>query len=140
MFHWKRKLKGQGAKYNSKAIERFWIKFKSMKELEFYLLCKSLKDAGTIDDYSHESEKFTLVDTIKYNGETYKKTTYTPDFKVIVKWITIYIDTKSAITPKKKSFRVKVKIFLEKFIIGKENISFLQVIEHREFTDYLKTL
>lgn len=140
MFHWKRKLKWQGAKYNSKSIERFWIEFKSMKELEFYIFCKWLKSEWKIDDFSHESEKFTLVDTIKYNWTTYKKTTYTPDFKVTKGSMIIYVDTKSEITAKKESFRVKIKIFLEKYIIWKEDISFIQVIQFNEFTDYLGKL
>jgi len=135
-----KKWKWQWAKYHSRTIERFWEKFKSEKEMGFYLLLKSLLNSKIIDNFTYEKDKFILVDTIRYGWKTYPKTTYTPDFTVYKNNKIIYIDTKSVITAKKESYRVKVKIFLEKYIINSENIEFMEVISEREFTNYINNI
>lgn len=136
----KRKISWQGWKYNSKSIERFWQKFKSEKELWFYMLLTSMVQDNKIDSFEYETEKFTLVDTIRYNWTTYPKTTYTPDFIVSINWIKIYIDTKSVITAKKESYRVKVKIFLEKYIVGRSDVMFMEVLSEKVFVEAIKNL
>ena len=93
-----------------------------------------------IDGFEYETEKFTLVDTIRYNGTTYPKTTYTPDFIVSINGIKIYIDTKSVITAKKESYRVKVKIFLEKYIVWNSDVMFMEVLSEKAFVETIKNL
>lgn len=131
-------LKWSDWKYSSNTSIYKWEKFRSNLELERFKFLEILKKSWKILDFYHENEKFILLDTHYYCNDnkywckkTLKKTTYTPDFKIILKnWDIIYEDTKSIETAKKESYIIKKKLFIQKYC--KDNIFFKEVFEFND--------
>lgn len=103
-------------KYHNKKVIYNGIKFDSIKEKNRYIELSMLERAGEIKELELQP-KFLLLDTIRYNGETYRKTYYIADFKYYDNKIGRYIveDVKSKITAKDKVYRLKIKMLLSKY-------------------------
>lgn len=113
------------SKYHSKKIILDNIKFDSIKEGNRYEELKILEQAGLIKELELQP-KFLLIDTIRYNGKTYPKTYYKADFRYYDNHLGKYIveDVKSKITAKDKTYRLKIKMLLDKY----PNINFEEIM------------
>ena len=101
-------------KYHNKKIEYDGHKFDSKKEMLHYVALKELEKAGIISDLQLQVP-FLLIDTIKHNDKTYPKTKYIADF-TYKKDGKLYVeDVKSEITRKDKTYRLKIKILLDRY-------------------------
>jgi len=95
------------------------VVFDSRKEARRYdALLFELKH-GKISEFTIQPY-YLLCDTIKHEGKTYPKVSYSPDFRYIRNGKTIVEDVKSDATAKDKTYRVKVKWFLH--LYGKDII------------------
>ena len=101
-------------KYHNKKIEYNGIKFDSNKEKNHYIALKQLEKAGIISDLKLQVP-FLLLDTIRHNGKTYPKTKYIADFTYIKDGKLVVEDVKSEITRKDPTYRLKIKILLNKY-------------------------
>lgn len=110
-------------KYHNKKCVYNGIKFDSIREKNHYIALKQMQDVGIISELKLQVP-FLLLDTIRHNGKTYPKTKYIADFTYI-KDNKLYVeDVKSEITRKDKTYRLKIKILLDRYkdIIFKEII------------------
>lgn len=108
-------------KYKNKKTIVDGIKFDSKKEAERYQELKLLEKSGYIENLELQP-KFELIDTIKYQGETLRKLSYIADFKYVdLTGTTIIEDTKGF---KTDVYQIKKRLFLQKYVIGKDNIQF----------------
>lgn len=84
------------------------IKFDSKLEADYYCQLKILKRTGEVIDFIRQP-KYLLTDTLKKNGETFRKMYYTADFLVL------YADEHEEIIDCKgfrtDSYKLKRKIF-----------------------------
>ena len=101
-------------KYHNKKIEYNGIKFDSIKEKNHYIALKQLEKASIISDLQLQVP-FLLIDTIRHNGITYPKTKYIADFTYKRDGKLYVEDVKSEITRKDKTYRLKIKILLDKY-------------------------
>lgn len=130
---WKedKKNKWQDEKFNSNSCELNWIRFRSELEMKRYTFLQFMKKLWKLKDFSYTPKKFLLMDSINYpflQERKLNKITYTPDFLIVTnKWSSIYEDTKSIETAKKESYKIKKRLFLEKYILWKNNIYFKEV-------------
>ena len=104
------------SKYKNKKVILDNIKFDSIKEGNRYEELKILEKAGLIKELELQP-KFLLIDTIRYKGKTYPKTYYKADFRYFDNHLNKYIveDVKSKITAKDKTYRLKIKMLLDKY-------------------------
>ena len=110
-------------KYHNKKVKYDGYTFDSIKEKNHYIALKQLEKAGIISDLQLQVP-FLLIDTIRHNDKTYPKTKYIADF-TYKRDDKLYVeDVKSEITRKDKTYRLKIKILLDKYkdIIFKEII------------------
>lgn len=122
-------------KYNAKSIMYNNIKFRSTLEYKRYIFLELLVKIWQIKEFKYEPIKFILQEKFKFNNKTYPKITYTPDFRIeLNNWEIWYEDTKSEITRKKESYRIKMKLFVFKYIVNwKEKIDwFMEVFKSNE--------
>lgn len=119
--------------YGTKAEYYYnWIKFRSETEIRRYKFLMSLQLCKLITSFEYEPEKFLLIDTLRYDGVTYKMITYTPDFKITtIDGSIIYEDTKSVATAKDKTYKVKKRLFIEKYILW-TTLSFKEVLDSED--------
>lgn len=110
----KNRLDTKQNKYHNIKIEYDNIKFDSKKELNHYIALKQLEKLGLISDLQLQVP-FLLIDTIRHNGKTYSKTKYIADFTYKKDGKLIVEDVKSEITRKDKTYRLKIKILLDKY-------------------------
>ena len=103
-------------KYKNKKVILDNIKFDSKVEGNRYEELKILEKAGLIKELELQP-KFLLIDTIRYKGKTYPKTYYKADFRYFDNHLGKYIveDVKSKITAKDKTYRLKIKMLLDKY-------------------------
>ena len=101
-------------KYHNTKVYYDGYKFDSIKEKNHYIALKNLEKVGYISDLKLQVS-FLLLDTIKYNGKTYRKTKYIADFTYIKDNKLVVEDVKSEITRKDKTYRLKVKMLLSKY-------------------------
>ena len=108
-------------KYHNKKVKYDGYIFDSIKEKNHYIALKQLEKAGIISDLQLQVP-FLLIDTIRHNDKTYSKTKYIADFTYKRDGKVYVEDVKSEITRKDKTYRLKIKIFLDKYkdIIFKE--------------------
>lgn len=100
------------------------IRFDSAKEAEYYLYLVYLKRIGQVVDLELQP-KYILQDTLRKNGVTHKKITYTADFKVFYPNGQIQIiDVKGFET---KDFKIKRKLFEERY----PELSLTLITKHR---------
>lgn len=98
--------------------------FDSAKEAEYYLYLKYLKRIGQVVDFELQP-KYLLQDTLRKNGVTHKKITYTADFKVFYPNGQIQIiDVKGFVT---KDFKIKRKLFEQRY----PELSLTLITKHR---------
>lgn len=116
-------LSGVENKYHNKKVIYNGIKFDSIREKNHYIALKQLEKAGIISDLQLQVP-FLLIDTIRHNDKTYPKTKYIADFTYKRDGKLYVEDVKSEITRKDKTYRLKIKILLDKYkdIIFKEII------------------
>jgi len=113
-------------KYNNRKITIDGHTFDSTLEYSRYCQLKLLQRAGEISNLQLQVP-FTLQESFKKNGKTYKAITYIADFVYIEKGKTIVEDTKSVAT-ETQVFKIKQKLFekryadLELKIVTKEQI------------------
>lgn len=110
-------------KYRNKKVIYNGIKFDSIREKNHYIALKQLEKAGIISDLQLQVP-FLLIDTIRHNNKTYPKTKYIADF-TYKKDGKLYVeDVKSEITRKDKTYRLKIKILLDRY----EDIEFREIM------------
>lgn len=101
-------------KYHNKKIKYDCYTFDSIKEKNHYIALKQLEKAGIISDLQLQVP-FLLIDTIRHNDKAYPKTKYIADF-TYKKDGKLYVeDVKSEITRKDKTYRLKIKILLDRY-------------------------
>lgn len=101
-------------KYRNKKVKYDGYTFDSIKEKNHYIALKQLEKAGIISDLQLQVP-FLLIDTIRHNDKTYSKTKYIADF-TYKKDGKLYVeDVKSEITRKDKTYRLKIKILLDRY-------------------------
>lgn len=101
-------------KYHNKKVRYDGYTFDSIKEKNHYIALKQLEKAGIISDLQLQVP-FLLIDTIRHNGKTYPKTKYIADFTYIKDGKLYVEDVKSEITRKDKTYRLKIKILLDRY-------------------------
>jgi hypothetical protein len=106
----KKKGKGQGAKYGSKAEVVDGIRFDSKKEAGRYSDLKIEDRAGTIQELELKPEY-----RLEVNGQLICK--YYPDFRYKRNGLLVVEDVKSAATRLKASYRLKRKLMKSIFNI-----------------------
>jgi len=95
------------------------VPFDSKKEARRYDALYMELRGGKISELTIQPY-YLLCDTIKHDGKTYPKVSYSPDFRYVRNRKLIVEDVKSDATAKDKTYRVKVKWFLS--IYGKDII------------------
>ena len=129
-------------KYNSNSSNVDWLNFRSQLERKRYDFLIMLKKLWKIKDVFFEPKKFVLQEWFKYNWNTYKKITYTPDFQIVLNnWMSFWEDTKSESTRKKESYRLKMKMFIKNIIVNNDTyIDFKEVLNFDDiyFLDKIK--
>lgn len=110
-------------KYRNIIVDYEGMKFDSKKERNRYIELKKLERFGVIKNLKRQVP-FLLLDTIRYNGKTYRKTYYHADFTYELDGKLIVEDVKSEITKKDGVYRLKVKMLLSKYkdIVFKEKL------------------
>lgn len=96
-------------KYGNKKVQYDGYVFDSIAEKNYYLLHKNNKNMKM-------QVKFPLTDTMRFEGKTIRKMTYTPDFVFYDDEgnITRVVDVKGFAT---NEFKVKAKVFMSKYQI-----------------------
>lgn len=95
-------------KYNNRKVEIDGHKFDSKLEAEYYQLLKFKKAQGHIQDFKLQP-RYTLQETFKRDGKTYRSITYIADFEVLHNdGSTQVIDVKGMMTD---VFKIKAKMF-----------------------------
>ena len=96
------------SKYNSKKIQVDGITFDSKDEAKYYEALKIRKAKGEILNFELQP-RFTLTNSFKKNGKTYRAITYTPDFTVYHNDGSIeYVDVKGMTT---QQGELRIKLF-----------------------------
>ena len=106
-------------KYNNKKQEYKGIKFDSIKEMRRYKHLELLQMAGEISNLEVQPV-FVLMKAFKFEGKNYPKISYKSDFRYKSKGVTIIEDVKSPITAKEPLYRVKMKMFVDQYIVPSE--------------------
>lgn len=108
------RLDAKENKYHNKKVfyDGHW--FDSQKEKNHYVALKQLEKVGIIENLQIQVP-FLLIDTVKYNGKTYPKTKYIADFTYYRDGSYYVEDVKSEATRKDKTYRLKIKILLDKY-------------------------
>ena len=95
-------------KYNNRKVEIDGHKFDSKLEAQYYEFLKHKKATGKIKDFSLQP-RYTLQETFKRDGKTYRSITYIADFEVLHNdGSTQVIDVKGMMTD---VFKIKAKMF-----------------------------
>ena len=95
-------------KYNNRKVEIDGHKFDSKLEAQYYTFLKHKKETGKIKDFSLQP-RYTLQETFKRDGKTYRSITYIADFEVLHNdGSTQVIDVKGMMTD---VFKIKAKMF-----------------------------
>lgn len=95
-------------KYNNRKVEIDGHKFDSKLEAQYYTFLKRKKATGKIKDFSLQP-RYTLQETFKRDGKTYRSITYIADFEVLHNdGSTQVIDVKGMMTD---VFKIKAKMF-----------------------------
>ena len=95
-------------KYNNRKVEIDGHKFDSKLEAQYYEFLKRKKATGKIKDFSLQP-RYTLQETFKRDGKTYRSITYIADFEVLHNdGSTQVIDVKGMMTD---VFKIKAKLF-----------------------------
>ena len=96
------------SKYNSKKIQVDGITFDSKDEAKYYEALKIRKAKGEILNFELQP-RFTLTNSFKKNGKTYRAITYTPDFTVYHNDGSVeYVDVKGMTT---QQGELRIKLF-----------------------------
>lgn len=110
-------------KYRNIVVECDGIKFDSKKERNRYIELKKLEKFGVIKNLRLQVP-FLLIDTIRINNITYRKTYYYADFTYELDGKLIVEDVKSEATRKDKVYRLKIKMLLDKY----KDIEFKEIL------------
>ena len=95
-------------KYGNKKTVVDGIKFDSKLEAEYYQLLKFKKAQGHIQDFKLQP-RYTLQETFKRDGKTYRSITYVADFEIMQNdGSVVVVDCKGVMTD---VFKIKAKIF-----------------------------
>lgn len=108
--------------FNKKVIVE-GIKFDSTKEANTYLKLKDLEKKGKIKDLELQKE-YVLQESFKINNKTRRKIIYRADFSYISTEDNKLhvVDIKSPYTAKDKVYRIKKKLFENKYNMELEEI------------------
>lgn len=100
------------SKYNSKKITIDGISFDSKDEAKYYEALKIMESKGEIQAFELQP-KFTLMESFKKDGKTYREMTYTPDFVIYHNNnSTEYIDVKGMTT---QQGEMRIKLFHNRY-------------------------
>jgi hypothetical protein len=114
-------------KYNNKKRIYKGIKFDSLKELRRYKVLELMVLAGEIENLEVQPV-FVLQEMFKHAGRTHREISYKADFRYTKKGITIIEDVKSDITAKEPLYKVKMKLFVFKYIASSDGkVKFLEL-------------
>ena len=95
-------------KYNNRKVEIDGHKFDSKLEAQYYTFLKHKKATGKIKDFNLQP-RYTLQETFKRDGKTYRSITYIADFEVLHNdGSTQVVDVKGMMTD---AFKIKAKLF-----------------------------
>ena len=95
-------------KYGNKKTVVDGIKFDSKLEAEYYQLLKFKKAQGHIQDFKLQP-RYTLQETFKRDGKTYRSITYVADFEIMQNdGSVVVVDCKGMMTD---VFKIKAKLF-----------------------------
>ncbi len=101
-------------KYNNKKVEYDGFKFDSIAESNRYMDLMVQQKAGIISELGVHP-KFDLLPSVKWNGKTHRKRTYTADFQYKEGINDVVEDVKSLPTSKKDTYTLKRHMFLVKY-------------------------
>lgn len=104
------------SKYHNKKTERNGKTYDSKKEASHGEELEILQKAGKI--YGLEEQKaFPLIDPFTYKGRKIRGTTWVADFYYFDCGLRCWVaeDVKSAITRKKPEYRIKMKLFMQRY-------------------------
>lgn len=118
------------SKYLAKQTDFKGETYDSKKEAQRAKELALMEQSGLIRQVERQP-RFLLLDTIRYQGVTYRKRFYSADFRYVdVKTgKTIVEDVKSAFTKKLADYTKTRHLFLEKYVIGHEDeIEFREIV------------
>ena len=101
-------------KFNNKKVIYKGIKFDSIVERNRYIILKDDIKHGKIKNLIVHP-KFKLLDKVKWQGQTLRSRSYIADFQYQKGNNIIVEDVKSVITQKDKAFRLKMRLFIQKY-------------------------
>jgi len=104
-------MKFRKNKYNNKRLTIEGVTFDSKREYTRWCTLQLLERSGEIQDLQRQV-KFDLIPTLKHNGETLRKITYSADFTYTEKGIKIIEDSKGFATD---VFKLKLRMMLIKY-------------------------
>lgn len=110
---WQEAVRGRTRrKYNNRKVEYDGITFDSVKESEWYKILKHDESIEKIECHV----KFLLLDTLRYDGKTYRKISYYPDFVVTYKdGRKEVIEVKGGKATRTSTWRIKWHLFITKY-------------------------
>ena len=114
-------------KYKNIKVNKDNITFSSKKEQKRYDELLLLQRLGKIDNLECQ-KKFKLLDTFKYNNETQRSINYICDFYYYDKDLNKYIieDVKGSKNTLTDVYKIKKKLFINKYIINNDNLIFIE--------------
>lgn len=102
------------SKYLNKKVVLDGIKFDSQKEASRYSMLSVMQKTGQISELECHP-KFYIIPSVKWNGKTLCKRSYSADFKYVQDGKIIVEDVKSPATAKKATYTLKRQLFLHQY-------------------------
>ena len=97
-----------GNKKTPRIVNGIEVKFDSIKEARYYDKLYLRAKAGQITELTLQP-KYELIPTIKWNGKTLRKITYSADFRYVENGKTYVIDVKGMLTD---VYKIKMRLFV----------------------------
>lgn len=103
-----------GNKKTYRIINNEKIKFDSLKEARYFDLLYARANKGEIEELTLQP-KYELIPTIRWDGKTLRKITYSADFRYKENGNTYVVDVKSSATFQTDVYKIKKRLFLNKY-------------------------
>lgn len=117
---------GKINKYKNKIVNCNGLKFHSKKEANRYKELKLLEHHGSLQDLELQP-KFELMPKINTDGYKIRKMTYIADFRYKEFIDGVWVDTIEDVKGfKTQVYKIKRSFFIQKYIIGKDEIRFIE--------------
>ena len=119
-------------KHNARRVQVDGTWFASKNESQIYLLLKDKAEKGEIRDLVLQP-KYELQASFKRNGKTIRKIEYIADFQFVQDGKMVVVDAKSPSTEKDKAYRIKRKMFLNRYgdeVVFREMYANGKVVEY----------